>query len=411
MQLLDKRLVTILMIVLVQMIGASMALPILPLYAKRQFDLSPEVITLLISIFFAAQFLAGPIIGRLSDHYGRLPVLIISQLGTIISFAMLGLAPSPAWLFVARVLDGITGGNIIVAQAYVTDITPREQRTQALGYVFAAFGVGFIIGPALGGVLAALFGERMPFLIAALAALLTVLLTVFTLDESLSPEQKATNQTGDKRQMRPRQVLSNFPLVLILLVSFVSTFGLGLLQATFALFGEAVLFAGDNEQTTNLGIGLLLAMVGFGQVFTQTLLLGRLLKRFDEGVLIVLGLGLRMVSMFGLVVALSPFVAAPATLFFAVGGGILLPPLQSMATNTVGEHLRGGVLGLYQSSRSLATIISTALGGTLFAITPTAPYWLSAVLFGASLVPAIYLMRWAQAHATSSPEVASAATD
>ncbi len=398
MRTLDKRLLTILLIVLVQMIGASMALPILPLYAKRQFDLPPEVITLLISVFFAAQFLAGPVIGRLSDQYGRLPVLIVSQIGTVISFAMLGLAPGPVWLFLARVLDGITGGNIIVAQAYVTDITPREQRTQALGYIFAAFGLGFIIGPALGGVLAALFGERVPFIIAAGAALLTVLLTFFTLDESLSPEQQQANKTGDKQQMQARQILSNLPLMLILVVTFGSTFGLGLLQATFALFGEAVLFAGQDEQTTNLGIGVLLSMVGFGQVFTQTLLLGRLLERFDEGLLIVLGLGLRMLSMGGLVVALSPFVAAPATLFFAIGGGISMPPLQSMSTNTVDDHLRGGVLGLYQSARSLATIFSTALGGTLFALSPTMPYVLSAALFAVAMIPAIYLMRWARAH-------------
>src|SRR5690606_12610908 len=116
----------------------------------------------LFSSFFLAQFLAGPLIGRLSDTYGRLPVLIISQIGTVISFVIIGLAPSVAWLFFARILDGITGGNIVVAQAYVTDIMPPKQRTQALGYIFAALGGGFMVGPAVGGILSSVLGPQMP---------------------------------------------------------------------------------------------------------------------------------------------------------------------------------------------------------------------------------------------------------
>ena len=154
----DKRLLTILLIVFVQMLGAAMILPILPLYAKSEFNMTPQVITLLNTAFFGAQFVAGPYLGRLSDKHGRVPVLILSQIGTAVSFFMLAFAPNVAVLFLARILDGITGGNIIVAQAYITDVTPRERRTEALGYVFAIFGLGFIFGPILGGTLAAAFG-------------------------------------------------------------------------------------------------------------------------------------------------------------------------------------------------------------------------------------------------------------
>src|SRR5690606_11576813 len=119
----DRRLFTILVIVFVQLVGASMILPILPLYARRTFNISDNVVTLIISSFFLAQFLAGPVLGRMSDLYGRLPILIISQVGTAISFVLIGLAGSVELLFLARILDGITGGNIVVAQAYVTDIT------------------------------------------------------------------------------------------------------------------------------------------------------------------------------------------------------------------------------------------------------------------------------------------------
>ena len=191
----DRRLLTILLIVLVQMLGAAMILPILPLYAQREFNMTPQVITLLVTAFFAAQFIAGPYLGRLSDKYGRVPVLILSQIGTAVSFFMLAAAPSVAWLFLARILDGITGGNIIVAQAYITDITPRKQRTQSLGYVLAVFGIGFIFGPALGGTLAAAFGPRVPYVIAGFAAVAVVLLTWLTLDESLTPEQREANRS------------------------------------------------------------------------------------------------------------------------------------------------------------------------------------------------------------------------
>ena len=182
--LIDRRLATILLIVFVQMLGAAMIFPILPLYAKREFGLSDQVIPLLNTSFFVAQFLAGPYLGRLSDRYGRVPVLIISQIGTVISFVMLAFAPNMAMLFVARLLDGITGGNIIVAQAYITDITPRERRTEALGYVFAVFGLGFIFGPAVGTLLATVFGPRVPYLIAALAR-------VSSLNETPVPQSRA----------------------------------------------------------------------------------------------------------------------------------------------------------------------------------------------------------------------------
>lgn len=389
----DRRLLTILLIVFVQILGASMILPILPLYAQREFNLPPQSITLLVSAFFAAQFLAGPYLGRWSDKHGRLPILIISQIGTALSFLMLALAPSAAFLYLARILDGITGGNIIVAQAYVTDITPRERRTESLGYIFAVFGLGFIFGPALGGVLSAAFGPRLPYVIAAIAAALTVVLTWATLDETLSPEQRAANRSYGRRQVDRTALLGNRTLLLILLIAFVGQFGMGMLQATFALFGAAVLFAGQSEALTNVGIGLLLASVGLAQFLTQAFVLRRAVRRLGEARLVVLGIGLRTVMFLTLALTTSPWVAAVGTLFFALGQGIMMPSLQSLGTTTVVDEVRGGVLGLYQSSVSLATIFSTAVAGVLFAIDPTVPYWLAGGLGLLVLVPALLLAR------------------
>lgn len=418
----DPRLLTILLIVFVQIVGASMVLPILPLYAQRNFAMTPQVITLLITIFFAAQFLAGPIIGRMSDNYGRLPVLIISQVGTVISFAMLGLAESVTILFVARLLDGITGGNIIVAQAYITDITPKEERTQALGYIFAAFGLGFILGPALGGVLSALFGDRIPFLLAAIAATITVVITWTTLTETVTVEQRESNRLKGKRGLNPVDVLTNRPLMLILLITFGGQFAFGMLQSTFALFGEAVWFADFNPRMTNLGVGLLLAVVGLGQFFTQMFLLKRVLKRYGDGMVALMGLALRGVSMFMIAWVTALWLTPVGAILFAIGSGFMMPTLQSLATNTVPDEFRGGVLGWYQSAFSLSIIFSTAIAGTLFEITPQTPYLVGGTLFLVMTIPAIFLVRWSRQQAavddvavvdenkTVSPQ-ATAATD
>ncbi|MCB0004910.1 MAG: MFS transporter [Anaerolineales bacterium] len=402
----DKRLLTILLIVFVQMVGSSMVLPILPLYAQRQFDISPQVITLLVSSFFLAQFLAGPYIGRMSDRSGRVLVLIISQIGTTIAFAMIGLAQSVEILFIARILDGITGGNIIVAQAYVTDVTPPTKRTEALGYVFGAIGLGLAFGPALGGGLSALFGARVPFLLAAVASLVTVLLTWLLLDETLSKEQQQSNRTFNQAGLGARDILTNIPMVLILIVTFVGQFAFGILISTFALFGEAVLFADYDADAVNLGVGLLLAIVGIGQFFTQMVLLPWLVKRTDDGSLVVIGSILRTISMLIYSALTTPVWAGIASASFAMGQGTTMPPLQSLVTRTVSDKLRGGILGVFQSVSSLATILSTALAGVLFAIHPTVPYWISTGLFAASLLLAVAVRRWSQAQKQDRPKLA-----
>ena len=388
----DRRLITILLIVLVQMLGAAMILPILPLFAQREFELSPQVIALLSTSFFAAQFLAGPYLGRLSDKYGRVPILIVSQVGTVISFVMLAMAPSAAFLFLARILDGITGGNIIVAQAYITDITPRERRTEALGYIFAVFGLGFVIGPALGGILAAAFGPRVPYLCAAAAALLVVFLTWFTLEETLTPEQREANREARGSGISPRQIIRNKPLILILLVAFFGQSGMGLLQSTFALYAEAILLNDFSEEMVTIGVGLLLASVGLSQFFTQAFLLRPLLGRFGEYRLIIIGNFSRMVSSFLYAVIVSPILGVLSSILFAFGIGIMMPSLQSLATGTVDDEYRGGVIGLYQSTLSLAIIIGSAIGGVLFAIDATVPYWTGGVMALVAFIPAFMLL-------------------
>ncbi|UCH59604.1 MAG: MFS transporter [Anaerolineales bacterium] len=388
----DRRLITVLSIVFVQMAGAAMILPILPLFAERQFSMSPTTVTLLVTSYFLAQFIAGPFLGQLSDQYGRIPLLVISQLGSAVSFFMMAMAGGPAMLFAARLVDGITGGNIIVAQAYITDIVPREKRTEALGYILAVFGIGFIVGPALGGVLSAWLGARMPFIIAGLAAALTAVMSFLFLNETVDRQSPVVR---DRRRVRlsPVEVARNYPLVLILVVAFVGQFGFGMLQSTFALYGSAVLFRTYSEQSTNLGVGLLLAVVGLGQFVTQTSLIGPMKRRFGDALLVIQGALIRMVGLAILALVSSPWPAAVSCVFFAVGMGLMMPPLQSLATRTVSETNRGGVLGIYQSSASLAIIFSTAIAGAIFTLNPSLPYWIGAILSLAVVLPAGIVLR------------------
>jgi DHA1 family tetracycline resistance protein-like MFS transporter len=394
----DRRLVVILLIIFVGNLGAAMGLPILPLYAQRLFDVPPQMITLLLASFYIAQFVAAPVIGRLSDRYGRVPVLVISQIGTVISFIMLGAAGSVTMLLAGRILDGITGGNIIVAQAYIVDITPRERRTQALGLTFAAFGMGFIFGPALGGLLAAAFGDRVPFYVAALMTAAVVVMTHFLLDETLTPEMRARANDRQRERLKLSQMWANRPLLLVLITVFGGQFALGVLQSTFALYGEAVVFAGESEQVVNVGVGLLLGVIGLSQLITQALIIRRLVKRFSEPTLVILGTLLRMVSLYVFALFAMPLIVAVGGVFFALGTGIMLPPLQAIAASTVSDDLRGAVLGWYQSSASLAIIVSTAVSGSLFVATPTLPYWVSGTSALLMVIPAYLLFRWTRAH-------------
>ncbi len=390
---LDKRLVVILLIVFVQMVGASMVLPILPLYASREFGMSPSAITLLNTSFFGAQFLAGPFLGRLSDRYGRIPVLLLSQIGTVFAFLMLGFGNAIWILFAARIFDGITGGNIIVAQAYIADITKPEDRTTALGYMFAAFGVGFMIGPAVGGILSSQFSYQTPYVFAALAASVVVVLTYLILEETVTDEQKEENKRGGQAKMTFSGVIHNMPLLGILVIAFGAQLAFAMLQSTFSLFGEAVLFV-DNPEQAELGIGILFAMVGVGQIVTQGFMLKRLVATIGDGGVVLIGAIIRSISMFVLVIIAVPISAGLAIFLFAMGTGLQMPALQSIVSETVPPNQRGGVMGLYQSSISLSIIIGSAIAGVLFEIAPITPYVLGGVLFAIMIIPSYYLMKW-----------------
>jgi DHA1 family tetracycline resistance protein-like MFS transporter len=205
--------------------------------------------------------------------------------------------------------------------------------------------------------LASSLGERAPFWVGAAVTSVTVLLTVFGLDESLTAEERAARRQHG-RKMTAADVSSNIPLLLILLIGFGAQFSFALFQSSFSLFGAAVLFPGHSTQEATLGVGLLLTGIGIGQFVTQLWLIQPLVRRYGERRLVIIGDLLRAFGVLTLTLFTSPWLVGPISLIaFAVGSGLMMPSLQSLATVTVHDELRGGVLGLYQSATSLGVIL------------------------------------------------------
>jgi len=378
-----RRLITIFVVVFVDLLGFGLILPLLPYYADS-YGATPFVVGLLAASYAAAQLIGAPVLGRLSDRYGRRPILLLSIAGTVVGFLLLGLADplgralvgdSPtgtanaiilAILFLSRILDGLTGGNISVAQAYITDITDEENRARGLGLIGAAFGLGFIIGPAAGGALSA--GERyaVPAFVAAAIATLNWLAVLFWLPESLTDEIKAQMARRKERAIlsvrelwqamqRPRFG----PLLHIRL-----WYGLAFATFTgvFALYTQYRLGL-DSTQT-----GYILAYVGLLSVLVQGVAIGRLTKRFAENRLILGAVGLLAVSLLGWAVApnvpLLLVVLAPV----ALAAGVLNTVINSAITKSVYPEEVGGALGVAASIESLTRVIGPTVGGFLLGL-------------------------------------------
>jgi len=404
-----KRLYPILLIIFTNILGAGVILPILPLYAEGTFGGTILQVTLLSTAYFGAQFIAAPVLGRLSDRYGRRPVLIASQIGTVVAFILFIFASQlgqlvqtaiPAlpitggmfMLYVARIVDGITGGNITTAQAYVSDITDDQDRTQGLGLLQAAFGAGFIFGPAFGGVLAN-FGPVMPFIGAAIITTGTLILTTLTLKESLPAAERTTGSVAPERIRLPLATFTSQPaLLLVLGIGFFTTLAFSAMPPTFALFADHVLF-GDafSPQRVQLFIGLMLAFNGSVAVLTQIVAIKPLVSRSGERATILIGNLSLMAAFFALAFTRSPILATVIFAPYAFGRGVSEPTLQALVTRFGDENTRGQLLGVYQSARSLAFIFGPVWAGYAFEqISPSAVY----IVAGFVVLIALLLILW-----------------
>jgi DHA1 family tetracycline resistance protein-like MFS transporter len=371
--------------VFIHLVGFGIIVPLLPYYAQTYGATGVEV-GLLLASFSAMQFLLSPIWGRLSDRIGRRPMLIGSLVLTAGSYVMFAFAGSLAVLFASRILAGIAGATISTAQAYVADTTPLEKRTQGMGLIFAAFGAGFIFGPAIGGILSH-WGYAVPGLAAAGLALAACIAAILFLPESLPREARA--EAIAHRSAAPVSRAEMFQRPVIgpgLTLLFLSTVCFAAMEGTFALFGQWRYGLGPRQ------IGFLLAYAGVLAVILQGGIVGRLARRFGEGSLVRAGY---VVMAAGLVaMALAPrlplmMVALGVT---AVGSSLAGPTLAGLVSSAASPIEQGAVLGLYQSMGSLGRAIGPFLGGLAFDhITHPSPMWLAGIVVGLSSILALRL--------------------
>jgi multidrug resistance protein len=360
--------------VALDLVGFGIVLPLLPQYATR-FHATPTTVGMLFASFSVAQLTLAPVWGRLSDRVGRKPVLVLSLVGTAVGSLLTGLAGSLPLLFAGRIVDGMSGASVSVAHAAVADLAPPDQRARLFGMLGAAFGLGFVAGPAVGA-LAALGDPRLPFLIAAAIAGVNALVAIRRLPE--------TNPAHTHRDLEPHH-LTGFEDELLapatragtlsglLLIAFSSLVAFSAFEATFGLFGARRLgFHLASTGAVFAGVGLVLALVH------------PVVARFGEAGTLRIGLAVNAAGLALLAAVHSWWLLVPALLCLVVGQGLAAPSLTSAFAGRARRDRRGGALGVQQFASGLARVIGPIAGGVLFQqVGLAAPYVVGALVMAA----------------------------
>ncbi|MBV8488173.1 MAG: MFS transporter [Planctomycetaceae bacterium] len=378
----------VVLIVLIDLLGFSVVMPLLAPFAE-QYGFREWQIGLLFAAYPLCQLIAGPILGRLSDRYGRRPLLIFSQAGTAVSFLILGLSRNFTIMLLARMLDGASGGNILVAQAYVADVTTPENRAKGMGLIGMAFGLGFVFGPLLGGVLLGLpvaegWRLRLPFLVAAGFSTLAWLMVLLRLPESRS----GPNMACERARVLSWRGLSDtvrLPGIgQLVILGFLSAMAFAALESTLSLFLERRM--NWNARTASFvfaGLGFLSALVQGG-------LIRRLVPKFGEPRLIVTGVSVVSLGFAGVALVSSAFGLATALFLVGLGQGLLGPSISGLLSRITPMTEQGAVLGTLSSAQTLARMLSYGTSNVLLGrVSAGAPYWFA---FAVSIVSGLLAM-------------------
>ena len=345
-----RQLIIIFLIIFVNLIGFGIIIPILPFYAENV-GATPLQIGLLFASYSVAQIVASPVLGSWSDRYGRRPILLLSLLGTVISFVMLATATSLAMLFAARILDGLSGGNIPTARAYISDITEEKDRAKAFGIIGAAFGLGFIFGPALGGLLGQV-NSAAPAWGAASLALVALLMTFVQLPETRHRARAARPAPWRELPLLIRRpVLGN-----LLIVDFLYWASFAVYQTTFTLFASIRFDFGMTE------VGYFLAFVGFIGVLVQGVFVGPVVRRLGEKRTLVLGLVLAAAGLGSASVIYSVPLFVAALVPASIGAALSSPALVALLSQASGREEQGRVQGVSGALESLGRTVGPIWG-------------------------------------------------
>ena len=365
--------------VLIDLIGFGMVFPLIGLYGKH-YGASGIQLAILGGTFSLMQAFFAPLWGALSDRVGRRPVLLFSLAGSTASYLIFALSPTYLWLLVSRTVGGIFAANISTAQAYIADITPPAERARGMGLIGAAFGIGFTLGPPLGGIASAKLGLPAPGLIAAAICGSNLLLAFIRLPESLPREkrEKPRHRTHPLQPRRLLEILARKELGFLLLAFFAVTFAFSNLEQTFTL-----LFQNKFDfETGDAGYkaGLVLMVTGLLGAVIQGGLIRKLVSRFGEASLFMAGLVFNFFTM-----AVFPYIPTYPMYFLlgipmAIGNGLVNPTLSAMISKAADEREQGAVMGVSQGLSSLARAMGPFCGLLTFAIQPHYPYWIGASL-------------------------------
>ncbi len=361
--------------VVIDLIGFGIVIPILPIYAK-DLGASPTMIGGLAASYALMQFLFAPMWGRLSDRYGRRPVILVALAGTVVSSLLIGVATALWFLWLARILNGIAGASYAAAQAYVADVTGPDDRARGMGLIGAAFGLGFVLGPAIGG-LCALISPRAPFFVAAALALANLLLAWRRLPET----DRLPGTTTSRRELM-RLALGHPQIAPMIVITFLGTFAFVGMEQTFALLGE-VRFDFGLVQT-----GLIFTYIGIVVAIVQGKAIGPLVGRFGEQRVLVAGLALTGLALGLLAITMEIWALFPVTALLAASG-LVFPTVTTLVSRAVGDADQGAMLGVVASVSGLARIFGPLAAGAMFELSVPLPYLVGAGLFGVCLAIAL----------------------
>lgn len=359
---------------LLNSIGMSVVLPLLP-FIVGQYLPSQQIVvgmSVLLSVFAACTFFAAPIFGALSDRYGRKNILVISLLGSVIGYILFGIGGALWILFLGRIIDGLTAGNISILFAYISDTTEPKERTKWFGYIGSAMGIGKLGGPALGGLLGS-FSLALPFFVTAALLFVSGVATYFLLPESLAPEKRTKHLTVNSFNVFShfKDIFSLKEVKLVLILGMLFYAALGIFQFNFTIFLKDIYKWGPAF------IGTILTLVGICEILSRAVLLPWLLKNYNErsiGIAGLMGFGIGLGFILMSVFVPSVFLISLAVIFIITGEGLFDPTYNARLSQSIDESKQGKLQGVNQSLQSANNVIIPLVAAAIYFYSPATLY-------------------------------------
>jgi len=358
-------LVLIFLTVFIDLLGFGILIPILPSFSVKELHVDEAAIGIAIAIYSFVQFLFNPVLGKISDKYGRKPVIVVCLFLNAMGYIVFSFTDSYILLLVSRVIAGIGGSSIGVAQAYIADVTTRENRSKGMGLIGAAFGLGFVFGPLIGGLLSS-YGYAVTGYVAAGFSLIAFILTIFYLPESLKKKEETEDLFTHPQRRKlfdfaaMKKILQKPDLAILVLLFFILTFSFANIYGTFALLGLKVYGFTDMQN------GYMYGIVGLSSAIIQGGLIGRINKLMSKKMILIIGSVLMMVSLAMIPYAGTFLGLAIVSVVLSYGTGTFQPTVLSLISEVTSESEQGITLGMNQSLSSFARVLGPLWGGFAF---------------------------------------------